>query len=607
MKTLKAIMASLALATAGQTMMCSAADGVNVDFTGDNTCIVKLPVQDKKFILLPVEEAVPDATVNVLVNCNISQTIYVRLAVNKIDYYVPFDVSQYGTDNVTFDVQTYNSQSIEDDVCWSKMVFSDTFDTKNVETYRPLYHHTPLYGWMNDPNGMVYKDGVWHLYYQYNPYGSRWQNMHWGHSSSTDLIHWKHHDVAIAPNGLGTVFSGSCVIDKENTAGFGRDAIVALYTSAGSRQVQSLAYSNDNGETFTTNSGNPVIAYKHESRDPNVFWNDAIGKWNLVLAGAADREILIFSSPDLKEWTLESHFGSGYGCHDGVWECPDLMELPVKDTTDKKWLLICNTNPGGPAGGCATQYFVGDFDGKTFKCITQHPDVAKWMDYGKDHYATVSWSNAPQNRHTVMAWMCDPSYANDVPTMQFRSADSLPRELGLFRDNNDGEYYVSVTPSPELAVLRGDVDVYKKTTITPSAKSYKLPTTNHGACEIVVEMDLNKSKVVNLTLSNCDGEEVVMTYDIAQHSFAMNREKSGITNFSSGFPCTTIAPLHNNSSKQTLRLFIDSCSIEAFDGDGQFAMTNLVFPHSPYTDLSIATPNATIRLNSLNIYHLHIK
>jgi sucrose-6-phosphate hydrolase SacC (GH32 family) len=609
MKKTKSIIASVALAIASQMI---AADGINVNFTGDNTCMVKVSAQGKKFIMLPVEEAMPDATINVLVNGNLSQTIYVRLAVSKIDYYVPFDISQYHNDNVVLDVRTDDnasrarSHSIKNDVCWNKMSFSDTYNTDNTEKYRPLYHHTPLYGWMNDPNGMVYKDGVWHLYYQYNPYGSRWQNMHWGHSTSTDLVNWEHHPIAIAPNGLGSVFSGSCTVDKNNSAGFGKDAIVALFTSAGACQVQSLAHSDDNGETFKIYDGNPVIAYERESRDPNMFWNESTGKWNLTLAGAQDHEILIFSSSDLKEWTLESSFGRGYGCQYGVWECPDLMQLPVRGSNEKKWVLVCNINPGGPFGGSATQYFVGDFDGKTFKCNSKQPQVTKWMDYGMDHYATVSWSNAPQNRHTVIAWMSNWLYANDVPTMQFRSANSLPRELGLFRDK-DGEYYVSVTPSPELIGLRGEVDVHKNSIITNSASSYKLPTTNDGACEIVVELDLNKSKVVDLMLSNSNGEEVVMTYDITKGSFAMNREKSGVTDFSTAFPCTTIAPLHSNSSKQTLRLFIDRCSIEAFDGNGRFAMTNLVFPTSPYTDLSISTPVATAKLNSLNIYQLKIK
>jgi sucrose-6-phosphate hydrolase SacC (GH32 family) len=606
MKKQQIILTALALSAA---LDAAATDGIDVNFTGDNTCMIKVADSGKKYLMLPVEEAMPDATVNVLTDGNVSQTIYVRLAVSKIDYYVPFDVTGYEGKNLVLDIRTKDNgartHSIKNDVCWGKIDFSDTYDTQNVETYRPLYHHTPLYGWMNDPNGMVFKDGVWHLYYQYNPYGSRWQNMHWGHSSSTDLINWKHHDVAIAPNGLGSVFSGSCAIDKDGTAGFGKDAIVALYTSAGACQVQSLAHSDDNGETFKIYNGNPVIAYERESRDPNMFWNDAIGKWNLVLAGAPDHEILIFSSPDLKEWTLESSFGRGYGCQYGVWECPDLMELPVKGSNEKKWVLVCNINPGGPFGGSATQYFVGDFDGKTFTCNSKQPQVTKWMDYGMDHYATVSWSNAPEGRHTVIAWMSNWLYANDVPTMQYRSANSLPRELSLFREKS-GEYYVSVLPSPEVNAMRGGADTYKNSTISTSATSFKLPTENSGVCEIELNLDMAKSQKVALTLSNSAGEEVVLTYDRSNNTFAMNREKSGITDFSTAFPCTTIAPLHNESGKYTLRLFIDRCSIEAFDGEGRFAMTNLVFPTSPYTDLSIATDASTARLNTLNIYKLNI-
>ncbi len=359
-------------------LVCSlpatAADGLSVEHLGTSNTLVRVS-DDARYVLFPVEESVDDAALTLLLDGRQESTFYVRLARNKVDYYVPFDISRYKGRNIIFNIVTAQGRSsvreASDDACWKTICLSDTFDiADDVGKYRPAYHHTPLYGWMNDPNGMFYRDGVWHLYYQYNPYGSKWQNMTWGHSSSTDLINWDHHSPAIEPNGFGSVFSGSCVVDSAGSAGFGPGAVVALYTSAGLNQMQSLAHSADGGDTFTVYLGNPILTLESEARDPNMFWNAETGEWNMLLAHALDREMLIFSSHDLKTWTLQSAFGKGLGAQDGVWECPDLMRLPVEGTGEHKWVLICNLNPGGPFGGSATQYFVGDFDGKTFTADT---------------------------------------------------------------------------------------------------------------------------------------------------------------------------------------------------------------------------------------------
>ncbi|MDE6572447.1 MAG: glycoside hydrolase family 32 protein, partial [Duncaniella sp.] len=406
--------------------------------------------------------------------------------------------------------------------------------------------HTPLYGWMNDPNGMFHKDGKWHLYYQYNPYGSKWQNMTWGHSVSTDLLHWEHKPEAIKPNGLGAVFSGSCVVDKENTAGFGKDAVVALYTSAATSQIQSLASSADGGTTFDIYPGNPVITLESEARDPKVFWNNETKEWNLSLAHALDHEMLFFTSPDLKNWTLSGNFGKGLGAQDGVWECPDLFELPVEGTGEKKWVLICNINPDGPFGGSGTQYFVGSFDGKTFKADTDKDGnvATKWLDYGKDHYATVSWSDAPSGRRTAIGWMSNWQYAAEVPTLQFRSANTLPREIGLFQ-GPDGEIYASSAPSPEVDALRGDlVKKAGKISAGKSPRTIALPEANDGICEILLDIEAGKNSVTDLTLANEAGDKVVMTYDANAHTLSFDRTHSGVVDFSQDFPAITVTPPH---------------------------------------------------------------
>ncbi len=587
-----------------------AADGVAVNHLGVNNTLVRVD-SEKKYVLMPVQESNDDATINVLVDGKLEKTIYVRLAKSKVDYYVPFDLSAYKGHEVVLNVVTSQSRSTvreaKEDACWSRFCVADTFDTANREKYRPAYHHTPLYGWMNDPNGMVYKDGIWHLYYQYNPYGSKWQNMTWGHSSSTDLVNWTHHPLAIEANGLGSVFSGSSVLDPDNTAGFGKDAIVSLYTSAGVSQIQSLAHSNDNGISFEIYPGNPVITLESEARDPNMFWNKTTGEWNLLLAHALDHEMLVYTSPDLKHWTPASAFGKGLGCQDGVWECPDLFELPVDGTDRKKWMLICNINPGGPFGGSATQYFIGDFDGKKFTPDTDADGTVptKWMDFGKDHYATVSWSNAPAERRTVIGWMSNWQYAAEVPTTQFRSANTLPRELGLFTAS-DGRIYVSTVPSPEVETLR-DRLVTKKGRMHVSRKTTKvaLPSANDGICEILLGIDSRKGADVTLTLSNDKGEKVDMTYDPKTSILSFDRRESGITDFSQDFPAVTVAPTFNNGTGLLeLRIFIDRSSIEVFEGNGRFAMTNLVFPTSPYDTLSFTAANGKADIKDLRIYSL---
>jgi len=587
----------------------SASDGVEVNHLGVNNTLVRV-TGDSRYLLLPVQESTDDAKINVLVDGNVAETIYVRLAKSKTDYTVPFDLTPYKGHDVMLDVVIPQSRGsvreAKDDACWRGIVLADTFDTANREKYRPAFHHTPRYGWMNDPNGMFYKDGRWHLYYQYNPYGSKWQNMTWGHSVSDDLVNWEHLPEAIRPNGLGSVFSGSCAVDHDNTAGFGSDAVIALYTSAGTSQMQSLASSTDDGLTFNIYPSNPVLTLESEARDPKVFWNDSTKEWNMILAHALDHEMLIFTSPDMKSWTLQSSFGKGLGAQGGVWECPDLFELPVAGTDEKKWVLLCNINPDGPFGGSGTQYFVGDFDGKTFKADTDAAgDVStKWLDYGKDHYATVTWSDAPDGRRVALGWMSNWQYAADVPTMQFRSANTLPREMGLFRAP-DGEVYASSAPSPELEALRGKLAAkVKKTTVGRKARSFALPSENGGICEILMDIEASKAKTVNIVFSNSQGEKVVMQYDPAAATLSFDRTQSGITDFSEGFPAVTVTPTHEASGRIALRIFVDRSSMEVFGNDGEFVMTNLVFPRTPYTALSVSAEGGNAKVENLRIYSL---
>lgn len=555
----------------------------------------------KKFLLLPVQENAPEGKVNIIVNneFQLEQNINIRLAREKVDYYVPLDLSAYQGKSVSVDVTGMPSSSL----CWKEIKLSDTFDSSNRETYRPVYHHTPVYGWMNDPNGMFYKDGVYHLYFQYNPYGSMWANMTWGHSTSTDLTHWTYEGTAIVPDAWGAIFSGSCVVDKDNTAGFGKGAVVAFYTSAkstpwGDIQSQSMAYSLDNGKTFIKYEHNPILtSTERDFRDPKVFWYAPGKHWVMMLA--VGQEMQIYSSGNLKEWKKESSFGAMQGAHGGVWECPDLVEVAVEGSKEKKWVLICNLNPGGPFGGSAAQYFVGSFDGKKF--VNESPTQTKWLDWGKDNYATVTWSNAPAGRCIALGWMSNWQYANNVPTTQYRSANTLARDLTLYRAG--GELYLKSKPSPEIKKARAEEKKISTFEVKGNYEVASLLADNKGAYEIEMTIENKGTSKIDFSLMNEKGEKVAMYYDVVRKQFVMDRSASGIVGFSRDFPAVTVAPVRNTDQIH-LRLFIDRSSVEAFGEEGEYVMTNLVFPAEPYNRMVFSSDKGSYIVKSMNVYRL---
>lgn len=561
--------------------------------------IVSLNVA-KKFLLLPVQENAPECKIGII-NNNKSEGVLmnVRLAREKVDYYVPYDISAYAGQDISIDIQGMPSSSL----CWKEIKLSDTFDSSNREIYRPVYHHTPVYGWMNDPNGMFYKDGVYHLYFQYNPYGSMWGNMTWGHSTSTDLTHWTYEGTAIVPDAWGAIFSGSCVVDKDNTAGFGKGAVVAFYTSAkstpwGDIQSQSMAYSLDNGKTFIKYEHNPILtSTERDFRDPKVFWYAPGKHWVMMLA--VGQEMQIYSSGNLKEWKKESSFGAMQGAHGGVWECPDLVEVAVEGSKEKKWVLICNLNPGGPFGGSAAQYFVGSFDGKKF--VNESPTQTKWLDWGKDNYATVTWSNAPAGRCIALGWMSNWQYANNVPTTQYRSANTLARDLTLYRVG--GELYLKSKPSPEIKKARAEEKKIPTFEVKGNYEVASLLADNKGAYEIEMTIENKGTSKIDFSLMNEKGEKVAMYYDVVRKQFVMDRSASGIVGFSRDFPAVTVAPVRNTDQIH-LRLFIDRSSVEAFGEDGEYVMTNLVFPAEPYNRMVFSSDKGSYIVKSMNVYRL---
>lgn len=438
---------------------------------------------------------------------------------------------------------------------------------------------------MNDPNGMFYDEaaGVWHLYYQHNPYATVWGPMHWAHSTSKDLIHWEHQGIVLYPDSLGTIFSGSAVIDKNNTAGFGENAIVAIYTQSEKiGQNQSIAYSTDGGYSFTPYEGNPILMGDiADFRDPKVTWDG--DHWLMTLA--CQQEIRFYASPNLKEWTYLSSFGKDLGAHGGVWECPELLHI------GDKYVLLVSLNPGGIFGGSATQYFIGDWDGKTFSISPKGGLTAersnsanglsgvaghevKWLDYGKDNYSTFTFHNSPDGRLVALGWMSNWQYANQLPTVAFRSQNTVARDLFLFLDD-EGEYRLGSVPSKETMALKG-------------AETKYLPDAG------IVELTLDGSQDALITLSNDKGEKVVMNLDVHRRTFSMDRTASGDCSFSHDFAARTVAPLFIKRDTYHVLLFIDHCSIEAFDGEGAWAMTNLVFPSEPYNHLEVQGGEAKI-------------
>ena len=607
------------------------AQKMNVEHHGDTTVIsVQNPT---KYLLLPIQEEQDEAQVLLSTGSKDDTWMDVRLAQNGTDYYVPFALGNGKTATVKILGLKKDALAI------NLMRLSDTFDTTNTDYYRPSYHFTPLYGWMNDPNGMVYKDGEYHLYFQYNPYGSKWGNMHWGHAVSRDLIHWEHLDPAIARDPVGHIFSGSSVVDKKNTAGFGKDAIIAIYTnnSVNHDEVQCIAYSNDNGRTFTKYEGNPVLTPfdgLKDFRDPKVFWYEKDKCWFMIVS--ADKETRFYKSKNLKKWDYVSAFGKGLGQQPCQYECPDFFQLPVNgDEKNKKWVMTMNINPGCWFGGSATEYFVGDFDGKNFTC----PDAneVKWLDWGKDHYATVTFSNTG-SRVLAITWMSNWQYANLTPFKQNRGANGLPRELKLYEKN--GKYYISEDVAPEALALRKSTKELGSQTVEGEKAFAGATSGMEGAFEIEADVTADANGIAGIELYNNKRERTLIYIDMKEGKVVMDRTESGLTdfgkqsvphdielawdkqraaegkqpariensiNYKNDFALATWAPLSLcQEGKKTFHLdiFADKSSIELFVDGGRIAMTNLVFPVAPYENVKLYSKGGKAEFQNMKIHTL---
>lgn len=617
---------ALGLTLAAGAVSCqSQKNNLVLEHQGDTLTVVRI-ANPSKYLLLPIQESSNEGQVKVEPGNPADTYMDVRLATNEVEYYVPFELPQ-GAGEATVLIRNVAANAL----CWDSIKVSDTFDTTSREKFRPVYHHTPVYGWMNDANGLVYKDGEYHLYFQYNPYGSMWGNMHWGHSVSKDLVHWEHLDPAIARDTLGHIFSGSAIVDKPGSAGFGENTMIAFYTShknlaKGQREIQCMAYSKDNGRTYTKYEGNPVLTPfdgLENFRDPKVFWYEPEQNWRMIVS--ADKNMRFYSSKDLKDWEYLSEWGAGYGPQPNQFECPDFIQLPVDgDKSKMKWVMIVNINPGFVYGGSGTMYFVGDFDGKQFTCDTK-PDVVKWLDWGKDHYATVCFSNTG-DRVIAVPWMSNWQYANYTPMQQFRSANALPRELNLYT-GDDKQLYLSAAPVKETEALRKETKAMGDFDVTEEKRFDNLFENNDGAFEIDLELAANGGEA-GLELQNTLGEKVKIYVDTKEGRVVMDRAESGITAFGervephmldteesyarykqvtvdykNDFALGTWAPVDAQKAHK-LQIFVDNGSVELFVDGGQVAMTNLVFPNEPYNALRFYSENGKAKVTNLNVYKL---
>ncbi len=470
------------------------------------------------------------------------------------------------------------------------------------EHFRPQYHFSPPQHWTNDPNGLVYYAGEYHLFYQYYPGGMVWGPMHWGHAVSTDLVHWKNLPIALYPDSLGYIFSGSAVVDENNTTGFqqGKEkTIVAIFTYHNPKtevQSQGIAYSTDKGRTWTKYADNPVLPNPglKDFRDPKVRWYTPSRKW--IMTVACGDHVQFYSSPDLKNWSELSEFGKGLGAHSGVWECPDLFPLPVKGTGKEKWVLMVNVSGGAPAGGSGTQYFLGSFNSKEFI-----PDdtVTRWVDYGADDYAGVTWSNTG-NRTIFLGWMNNWQYANKVPTSPWRGAMTLPRELSLEKTN--GEFKLIAEPVAEMDRLCHEIYSVKNKPVNGDGFVKSFPGSVLSSAEIDVTVQLNKARGFSLFLQNKEGEHVDIGYDKAGRQLFLDRISAGKDDFSQVFAKRHIIPLTSDLPSVHLRVFYDRSSVEVFINGGEWVFTDQLFPSGWYDRIRIMPARGEVKVNGLKVY-----
>jgi fructan beta-fructosidase len=498
--------------------------------------------------------------------------------------------------------------SCKDKISLEKDTIEESIDQLSyTQNYRPQFHFSPPEKWMNDPNGLVYNNGIYHLFYQYYPEDIVWGPMHWGHATSKDLIYWTNKPIALYPDELGLIFSGSAVVDKNNTSGFGtkeNPPLVAIFTyhlmegeKAGRDdfQTQGIAFSLDNGNTWTKYEGNPVIGNNgiKDFRDPKVFWDESTSQWVMVLV--AGDHAKFYKSPNLRDWELMSEFGKDNGAHGGVWECPDLFKLIIGDTEEEKWVLLISINPGAPNGGSGTQYFVGEFDGKTF---TTQQNEAKWLEYGMDNYAGVTYNNTPDNDRIFIGWMSNWNYARDTPTEVWRSAMTLPRNLSLHKDTSG--YFLKNYPISNFNKLKVLLEKFE---VVNLKKPFVWKSEEFMKSETSFMVKLNEKLIISF--ENKQKETISLALNPETNEITFDRTQSGIIDFEDSFGKELQKQPYVPSDKEVeVRIIIDQSSIEVFIDEGRYVFTNQIFPVKPYAMLTVSGSETAI-IKNLTIHKIN--
>lgn len=483
-----------------------------------------------------------------------------------------------------------------------------------TEQYRPQFHFTPPRNWMNDPNGMVYYEGEYHLFYQHYPDSNVWGPMHWGHAVSSDMVRWEHLPIALYPDNLGLIFSGSAVIDHNNTSGFGsteQPPMVAMFTNhlmegemakRSDFQTQSIAYSTDKGQSWKKYAGNPVIKNegKQDFRDPKVFWHQESSQWVVILA--VKDHVELYGSPNLKDWKHLSDFGFNDGAHGGVWECPDLFEMKIVGTEKRKWVMLVSINPGAYNGGSGTQYFTGDFNGKEF--LVDKEEI-HWLDYGKDNYAGVTWSNIPatDGRRLFLGWMSNWQYANFVPTQAWRSAMTVPRELSLVQTSKG--LVLASNPVKELLSLRENNGLAYSDTLNLTDSDSNVIDLPKNQVELVLEIERNADQNnFEIELFNAKGEKLLIGLEGKKNQFYIDRANSGDVSFSDDFAGIHVGLRSSDNKVVKLKLLLDASSVELFADEGTLVMTEIFFPTESYSFLKIRSKKNGVKVKLLRMYPL---
>ncbi|OMC69157.1 glycoside hydrolase [Paenibacillus sp. FSL H7-0326] len=573
-------------------------------------CYYRLTAHDGYVPGLPVKAIDTTGAGDAFLGCLLFKVLEYGISLNQFTQQQMIDMLRFanaGGAFVTTRKGALQSMPTTDEI--NKMM--DSYKQLNNDGWRPGYHFSPPSHWLNDPNGLVYYEGEYHLFYQYHPFSNKWGPMHWGHAISQDLIHWQHEPIALFPDEHGAIFSGCCVVDWNNSSGLfvGSPGLVAIFTHADTypetgqpRQRQSLAYSSDKGRTWHKYEGNPVLSEPDlvDFRDPKVFWHPESKRW--VMAIVAGDHVRFYGSENLREWSLTGEFGHREGSHDGVWECPDLFELSIDDTGRTKWVLVISIgdNPSCPEGS-RTQYFIGEFDGNTF-INDNSADHIMWLDYGRDNYAGVTWSDIPEQdgRRVMMGWMSNWKYANETPTGSWRGSMTLPRTLSLTKW--DEGVVLTQMPVREIEQLRNSSMSWSDVLIKPEIPfSHKI---SDNLLEIEADIDISSSGEVYIILKSSEDSETVIGYDPVRQWLYIDRSKSGLTDFHSSFPCHHGASMIPDNGKIKLHIWLDRNAVEVYGNKGLVVLTDQIFPKSSIDMISINARSGQVLLNSLHIYAL---